>query len=109
MDGKRRTHQLKKKLLVEAAIVEFLAEQGLRAEAMELEKAVGDLTLIAFYYLLRIGEYTIKGTRNKQSKQCNSSMRISLSSKEMPQNNCNAFHNQHQIVSSAWQMVLPLS
>ena len=30
-----------------------------------LDQAIGDLTLIAFYYLLRIGEYTIKGTRNK--------------------------------------------
>jgi hypothetical protein len=68
MDGKRRTHQLKKKLLVEADVLEFLAEQGLSAEAMELEKAVGDLTLIAFFYLLRIEEYTIKGTHNKMKQ-----------------------------------------
>ncbi len=54
-----------KKLLVEADVPEFLAEQGLRAEAMELKKVVGDLTLIAFYYLLRAREYTIKGTCNK--------------------------------------------
>jgi hypothetical protein len=32
---------------------------------MELDRAVGDLTLVAFYYLLRIGEYTIKGNRNE--------------------------------------------
>ena len=34
-------------------------------------QAIGDLSLIAFYYLLRIGEYTIKGTRNntKQTVQ----------------------------------------
>ncbi len=37
-------------------------------EARELDPAVGDLTLIAFYYLLRIGEYTTKGARNN-SKQ----------------------------------------
>jgi hypothetical protein len=54
-----------KKLLVEADVPEFIAEQGLRAAAMELEKAVGDLTLIAFYYLLCVGEYTTKGTCNK--------------------------------------------
>ncbi len=38
---------------------------------MERDRAVGDLTLIAFYYLLCIGEYTIKGTRNdtKQTVQ----------------------------------------
>jgi hypothetical protein len=54
-----------KKLLVEADVPKFIAEQGLRAVATELEKAVGDLTLIAFYYLLCIGEYTIKGICNK--------------------------------------------
>ena len=34
-------------------------------------QAIGDLVLIAFYYLLRIGEYTIKGKRNntKQTVQ----------------------------------------
>ena len=32
---------------------------------MELERAIGDLSLIAFYYLLHIKEYTVKGTRNK--------------------------------------------
>ena len=36
-------------------------EHGLR----KLDKAVGDLTMVAFYYLLRVGEYTIKGTRNE--------------------------------------------
>ncbi len=54
-----------KKLPVEADASEFIAEQGLRAVATELEKAGGDLTLIAFYYLLHIGEYTIKGTCNE--------------------------------------------
>jgi hypothetical protein len=35
------------------------------------EKASGDLLLIAFYYLLRIGKYTVKGKRNntKQTVQ----------------------------------------
>jgi hypothetical protein len=34
-------------------------------------QAIGDLTLIAFYYLLQIGEYTVKGKRNnlKQTVQ----------------------------------------
>jgi hypothetical protein len=54
-----------KKQPVEAEISEFIAEQGLRAATTpELKKAV-DLTLIAFYYLLLIREYTIKGTCNK--------------------------------------------
>ncbi len=57
-----------KKLPVEADVSEFLAEQGLRAGATELKRAIGYLTLIAFYYLPRIGEYTIKGTYNKMKQ-----------------------------------------
>ena len=36
--------------------------------ANELHKAVGDLSLITFYYLLQVGEYTTKGKR-ENSKQ----------------------------------------
>ena len=36
--------------------------------ATELDRAVGDLTMVAFYYLLWIGEYTIKGKR-EETKQ----------------------------------------
>jgi hypothetical protein len=54
-----------KQLPVEADVPELLADRGLRASATERDRAVGDLTLIAFYYLLRIGEYTIKGNRNE--------------------------------------------
>ena len=57
-----------KKMPVEADIPEFLAELGLEKDATELIKAVGDLSLVAFYFLLRVGEYTIKGKRN-ESKQ----------------------------------------
>jgi hypothetical protein len=57
-----------KQLPVEADVPELLADRGLRALATERDRTVGDLTLIAFYYLLRIGEYTIKGNRN-ESKQ----------------------------------------
>ncbi len=52
-----------KQLPVEADVLELLVNWGLRASTTELDRAIGDLTLIAFYYLLRIGEYTIKGTR----------------------------------------------
>jgi hypothetical protein len=50
-----------KQLPVEANVPELLAKKGRNGNATELEQAVGDLALIAFYYLLRIGEYTIKG------------------------------------------------
>jgi hypothetical protein len=33
-----------------------------------IDKAVGDVALIVFFYLLRIGKYTIKGAQN-ESKQ----------------------------------------
>ena len=59
---------IQKKMPVEADVPEFLAEAGRLPEANELGRAVGDLSLIAFYFLLRVGEYTIKGTRD-ESKQ----------------------------------------
>ena len=57
-----------KKLPVEADVPEYLCKSGNTLGASPLDAAVGDLTLIAFYYLLRVGEYTCKGTRNS-SKQ----------------------------------------
>jgi hypothetical protein len=57
-----------KQLPVEADVQEFLVQLGLSPEARELDWAIDDLTMIAFYYLLRIGKVTTKGTRNN-SKQ----------------------------------------
>jgi hypothetical protein len=57
-----------KQLLVEAYVLEFLVQLGLSPEARKLDRAIGDLTMIMFYYLLRIGKYTTKGTCNN-SKQ----------------------------------------
>ncbi len=57
-----------KQLPVEADVPEYIAALGQLPEATPLDKAIGDLVLIAFYYLLRIGEYTSKGLRN-ESKQ----------------------------------------
>jgi hypothetical protein len=68
MDGTRRTS---KQLPIEADVPKLLAERRRDSNATNLDKAIGDLSLVAFYYLLRIGEYTIKGTRNntKQTVQ----------------------------------------
>lgn len=57
-----------KKLPVAIDIPELLVEFGNSPTANELDSAIGDLAVIAFYYLLRVGEYTIKGGRN-ESKQ----------------------------------------
>ena len=57
-----------KKLPVEADIPELLVKVGLGFGATALAAAVGDLSMMAFYYLLYIGEYTVKSTR-QGSKQ----------------------------------------
>lgn len=59
-----------KKLPVEVDIPELLVRIG-TSGTNELDAAIGDLSLIAFYYLLRVGEYTVKNKRNatKQTVQ----------------------------------------
>ena len=54
-----------KKMPVEADVPEFMAEQGYRKGGSQLSRAVGDCALIAFDFLLRVGEYTIKRSRNE--------------------------------------------
>ena len=60
-----------KKLPAEVDIPELLAKVGQEPGASEREKAVGDWSLAAYFYLLRVGEYTTKKLRNrsKQTKQ----------------------------------------
>ena len=56
LDGWRKEDPpTKKKILVNIDIPKFLAELGRDEYATELLKAVGELTSIAFYYLLRVG------------------------------------------------------
>ena len=69
LDGWRKGDPpTQKKLPVEVDVPEFLAALGLADDSTEQVKAVGDQALIAYYYLLRVGEYTVKGSRN-ESKQ----------------------------------------
>jgi hypothetical protein len=60
-----------KKMPCTIDLPEKMASWGLARGATELEKAVGDLGLIAMYYLLRVGEYTVKKHKNetKQTEQ----------------------------------------
>ena len=72
LDGWKKADPLsQKKLPVEVDIPEYLANLGRQVNATPLQQAVGDLCIIAFYYLLRVGEYTGKPTRNntKQTQQ----------------------------------------
>ena len=60
---------VEKKLAVGVDIPEDCCKRGRRSTRRKAKAmAVGDWILIAFYYLLRIGEYAIKATRN-DSKQ----------------------------------------
>ena len=54
-------------LAVPVSVPQQIAKLGLHSAATPKEQAVGDLALIAFYYLLRIGEYTRK-TRRANSR-----------------------------------------
>jgi hypothetical protein len=59
-----------KKLPVEADVPELLVKLAM-IDGSPFIQAVADLATIAFYYLLRVGEYTVKGIRNesKQTRQ----------------------------------------
>ena len=68
LDGMRKVDPpTEKELPVEADVPELLVERALTSKASELDKAVADLTMIAFYYLLRVGEYTVKGMGQQDS------------------------------------------
>ena len=46
-------------------VLEVLAELGMGKYATEMVKAVGNCAIFAFYYLLQVGEYTVKKQRNE--------------------------------------------
>ena len=54
----------------------FLADLGMEKDATEMVKAVGYCAVIVLYYLLLVGEYTVKNKEMKQGKRCNSSWKI---------------------------------
>lgn len=65
LDGWRKEDPpTQKKLPIEVDIPEYIATQASHPSATEAERTTGDLILIAFYYLLRVGEYTMKSSRN---------------------------------------------
>jgi hypothetical protein len=57
-----------KKLPVEADVPELLFDLGYGTNGTTLGQVIGDLSLIAFYYLLHVGEYTIKSSRNESKR-----------------------------------------
>ena len=64
LDGWRKGDPAtEKKLPVEADIPDCILLWGRMRGASQREKCVGFLCVMAFYYLLRIGEYTMKARR----------------------------------------------
>ena len=57
-----------KKLPIKVDIPKYLVQMALEIDAVEGQKAILDLTLIAFYYLLCVGEYTCKQRRNDEKQ-----------------------------------------
>jgi hypothetical protein len=60
-----------KKLPVQADVPELLVSTAYQGGGTEMDKAAADHTMIAFYYFLQVGEYTVKGLQNstKQTSQ----------------------------------------
>ncbi len=54
----------RKMLPVKADSSALLVEMGYGKGGSIHTQAIGDLAMIAFYYLIRIGEYTVKGKKN---------------------------------------------
>lgn len=72
LDGMRKEDPATtKKLPVEFDVPEFLGNLAQEERASPVTMAVADCALMAFTYLLRVGEYTRKGSRNntKQTKE----------------------------------------
>ncbi len=51
-----------KKLPMQSNVPELLVETAYTSVTPERQWATADLTMIAFYYLLRVGKYTVKGS-----------------------------------------------
>ena len=68
IDGfKRVDPPSEKKLAVGVEIPEHCCKEGLKSGTAK-GLAVGDLIIIAFFFLLRIGEYTVKATKNNTKR-----------------------------------------
>ncbi len=72
LDGYRKVDPpTQKKLPVQSDVPKLLVTTAYQPGTAEVQRATADLTMIAFYYLLRVGEYTVKGLQNntKQTVQ----------------------------------------
>jgi hypothetical protein len=80
------------KLPVQSDVPELLVTMAYQPGMAEVHRTKATLMMIAFYYLLWVGEYTVKGSQNKTSRQCSSNMRMYPSSKRTLVANSAASH-----------------
>ena len=90
MEEGRYTH--KEKLPVGIDVPELFSGLGMEKYATEMVKAGGDFAIIAFHFLLQVGEYTV---RTKESKRCNSSWKIPCFSVRTLKDICVNFQEIH--------------
>jgi hypothetical protein len=72
LDGYRKVDlSIQKKLPVQSDVPKLLITTAQQPGTAEVQRATADLTMIAFYYLLWVGECMVKGSRNntKQTVQ----------------------------------------
>jgi len=83
-------------LPVEADVPDLLVEMGYGKGGTSHAKAIGDLSMIAFYYLYALGNIRSKGNEKTKNKQFSSSLRT-----------CNFSRETKRAPSCASQELLP--
>jgi hypothetical protein len=83
LDGYRKVDPAtRKKLPVQSDVLELLVEMVYQQGKNQPQRATADLTMVAFYYLLRVGEYTVKRSSNSSTKYSLSSKRTTVESSD---------------------------
>jgi hypothetical protein len=101
LDGYRKVDPAtQKKLPVQLDVPELLVEMAYQPGTPERQRATADLTMIAFYYLLRVGEYTVKGARNSKKQTVQFKYDDVSFFKKTPTDNSNASHETPRLPSS---------
>jgi hypothetical protein len=91
LDGYRKVDPpTRKKLPVQSDVPKLLVKTAYQPGTTQCQQATADLTMIAFYYLLRIGEYTVRGREITPSKWCSSNTRMFCFSRKIAMANSNA-------------------
>ena len=78
LDGWRKMDPPTQKVTCRGGCCGTLVDKALNGKSNKHkhERAVADLTMIAFYYLLRVGEYTVKAGHGSTRTRCNTDAAI---------------------------------